>query len=389
MSGPLHLRQGMQLPLFGGVTLPRFFFWKSLGAVILAVGIYSTITRFWFGLGATTNLSDTNPWGIWVAFDVLCGVGLAAGGFTITAAVYLFGLKHLRSIARPAILTAYLGYLLVSTGLLFDLGKPYNIWHPMVMWNPHSVMFEVAWCVTLYSTVLTLEFSPMLFERLGWHRPAAMVKKLTIPLVMAGVLLSIMHQSSLGSVFLIMPTKLHPLWYTTMLPVFFFVSSIAVGLSMVIFESYLSQRFLGHRLKRDVLMSLARGSVVVLGVYLAMRIIDLLYRGAIPLFFEGGIEGPLCAAELIGGALIPMILFANHRVRQSSQGLFLAATFVVLGFVLGRLNVGLTGFEASSGAPYFPSWQEISITLMLIVLGFMAFGLAAKHLPVFGNHKAH
>ncbi len=387
MSGPIHLRQGMQLPLFRGITLPRFFFWKTFGAVALAVGIYATITRFWYGLGATTNLTDAMPWGIWVGFDVLCGVGLAAGGFTITASVYLFGLKHLRSIARPAVLTAYLGYLLVSTGLLFDLGRPWNIWHPMVMWNPHSVMFEVAWCVTLYSTVLTLEFSPMIFERLGWHRPAAMVKKLTIPLVLAGVCLSIMHQSSLGSVFLIMPTKLHALWYTPMLPVFFFVSSIAVGLAMVIFESYLSYRFLGHRLKKEVLMSLARAAVVVLGVYLAMRIIDLLYRGAVPLLFESGIEAPLMWAELIGGALIPMILFANYRVRQSRQGLFLAATFVVLGFILGRLNVALTGFEASSGVSYFPSWQELSITLMLIVLGFMAFGFAAKHLPVFGPHK--
>ncbi len=389
MSGPIHLRQGIQLPLAGGFTLPRFFFWKSLGAVILAVGIYATITRFWYGLGATTNLTDQTPWGIWVAFDVLCGVGLAAGGFTITAAVYLFGLKHLRPIARPAVLTAYLGYTLVSAGLIFDLGKPMNIWHPLVMWNPHSVMFEVAWCVMLYSTVLTLEFSPMLFEKLGWHKPAAVVKKLTIPLVLAGVLLSTMHQSSLGSVFLIMPTKLHPLWYSSMLPVFFFVSSIAVGLAMVIFESYLSYRFLGHRLKKDVLMSVARGGVVVLGVYLMLRIVDMLYRGVFPLLFEPGIEAPLFIAELVGGALIPMLLFANYRVRQSRKGLFFAATLVVLGFVLGRLNVALTGFEASSGESYFPSWQELSITLMLVVVGFMAFGLAAKHLPVFGSHKAH
>jgi Ni/Fe-hydrogenase subunit HybB-like protein len=240
VSGPLHIRQGIEIPLAGGFRLPRFFFWKTFGAIALGVGIYAAITRFAYGLGATTNLSDQMPWGLWVGFDVLCGVGLAAGGFTITAGVYLFGLKHLRPIARPAVLTAFLGYQLVSAGLLFDLGKPYNIWHPLVMWNPHSVMFEVAWCVMLYSTVLALEFSPMVFEKFGWHTPAKVVKKLSIPLVLAGVLLSTMHQSSLGSVFLIMPTKLHEIWYSTALPIFFFVSSIGVGLSMVIFESYLS-----------------------------------------------------------------------------------------------------------------------------------------------------
>ena len=370
-----------------GFALPRITFWRVVIAGIVAAGLYATWVRFTRGLGATTALSDEVPWGIWIGFDVLCGVGLAAGGFTITAAVHLFGLDHLKPIVRPAILTAFLGYLLVSAGLLFDLGKPWNIWHPLVMWNPHSVMFEVAWCVMLYTTVMALEFSPMVFERFGLRGPLEVVRKFTVPLVLAGVLLSTMHQSSLGSVFLIVPTKLHPLWFSSALPVFFFVSSIGAGLSMVIFESYLSNRFLGHRLKTQVLQSLARGSVVVLSVYLAMRIFDLVFRGAVGHLFAGGIEGPLCLAELILGLALPIVLFASSRVRTSRRGLFLAATLVVLGFVLSRLNVSITGFEASSGARYFPSFVEMAVTAMLVALGFVGFGLAAKHLPVFGEHR--
>jgi len=368
-------------------TWPRITFWRLFAAVSIAVGLYATWVRFYYGIGAASGLSDASPWGIWVGFDVLCGVGLAAGGFTITAAVHLFGMKHLKPIARPAILTAFLGYLLVSAGLLYDLGKPWNIWHPTVMWNPHSVMFEVAWCVILYSTVMALEFSPMVFERFGWSGPLKIVRKLTIPLVLAGVLLSTMHQSSLGTVFLIFPSKLHPLWYSTALPLFFFVSAIAAGLSMVIFESYLSYRFLGHRLKPDVLRSIARGSVVVLSVYLVMRVFDVLYRGAAGHVFQAGIESPLFLAELGLGVLLPIVLFANERVRNSRSGLFVAAALVVVGFVLGRLNVSITGFEASSGGGYFPSFLELSITVMLVVVGFITFGLAVKHLPVFGPRR--
>jgi Ni/Fe-hydrogenase subunit HybB-like protein len=368
------------------LRLPRITFWRLFAAASIAVGLYATYMRFVHGLGASTALSDAFPWGIWVGFDVLCGVGLAAGGFTITAAVHLFGMKHLKPIVRPAVLTAFLGYLLVSAGLLYDLGKPWNIWHPTVMWNPHSVMFEVAWCVMLYTTVMALEFSPIVFERFGLSGPLKIVKRLTIPLVLAGVLLSTMHQSSLGTVFLIFPSKLHPLWYSTALPVFFFVSAIAAGLSMVIFESYLSFRFLGHRLKPEVLMSLARGSVVVLSVYLVMRVFDVIYRGAAGYVFQPGMESGLFLLELGLGVLLPIFLFSNDRVVKSRRGLFIAASCVVIGFVLGRLNVSITGFEASSGTSYFPSFLELSVTVMLVVAGFIGFGLAVKHLPVFGKH---
>src|SRR6516165_2264638 len=203
------------------MTVPRirFTFWKAIFLLIMAAGIYCTFGRSFRGLGASTNLSDQFPWGLWIGFDVMCGVMMAAGGFTLTAAVYIFHLEEFRPIVRPSILTAFLGYLLVIVALLFDLGRGYNIWHPLVMWNPHSVMFEVGWCVTLYTTVLALEFAGVALERFQLNKLLRVQKILLVPLVIAGVMLSTLHQSSLGSLYLIVPNKLHPFWYTPILPV--------------------------------------------------------------------------------------------------------------------------------------------------------------------------
>src|SRR5262252_9897644 len=193
-------------------------FWKLVFLALMAAGFYATIVRFTEGLGKSTNLSDQFPWGIWIGFDVLCGVMLAAGGFTLTAAVHIFNIKRLHPIVRPTILTAFLGYLLVCVALMYDLGRPHRIWHPLIMRNPHSVMFEIAYCVMLYTTVLSLEFSPIVLERFNLQKPLKIVKKILIPLVICGVILSTLHQSSLGTLYLIMPEKLHPFWYSPLLP---------------------------------------------------------------------------------------------------------------------------------------------------------------------------
>src|SRR5574341_107099 len=242
-----------------------------LTAAIFAAGLYATVLRFSGGLGASTNLSDDFPWGLWVGFDVLCGVMLAAGGFTLTASVYIFNLERFRPIVRPTVLTAFLGYALVCVALLFDLGRSYRIWHPLVMWNPRSVMFEVAWCVMLYTTVLSLEFAPVVFERLRLERPRKILRAISIPLVLVGVMLSTLHQSSLGSLYLIVPNKLHPFWYSPLLPVFFFLSAIAIGLAMTIFESSLSAKYLRRHLELPLLQELGRIMLVVLLVYSVLR----------------------------------------------------------------------------------------------------------------------
>ena len=253
--------------------------WWVLLPILWALGGVTVVTRFTGGLGAMTNLSDTFPWGIWIGFDVLSGVALSAGGFLTAGAVYIFHLKKLYPILRPAILTAYLGYLLVVGGLFMDLGRPYNIWHPMIYWQHHSVMFEVGWCVTLYNTVLTIEFLPILFEKFRWHRALRIVHAITIPCVIAGCILSTLHQSSLGALFLIVPEKMWPITYSPLLPLYFLISAVAVGLAMTIVESTLSARAFNRSLEAPIITSLARVIPIVIITLLTIRVIDMTVRG--------------------------------------------------------------------------------------------------------------
>ena len=363
--------------------LPKFTFWRAVLLVILAAGFYSTLLRFTKGLGAATHLSDRFPWGLWIGFDVICGVGLAAGGFTLAAIVYVFHLRRFHPILRPSILTAFLGYALVAVALLYDLGKPYNIWHPLIMWNPHSVMFEVAWCVMLYLTVLALEFSPAVFERFRLQKPLELLKAITIPLVIAGVLLSTLHQSSLGSLFLIVPSKLHPYWYSPLLPLFFFISAVGAGMAMVIFESNLSARAFGQEIEMPLLAALGRAMAGVLGVYGILRLRDLWRRGALVHLREPSTETFLFVLEIVLGLLIPLSLLLLRRVREDREGLFAAAVLVITGFFLNRLNVSITGLEYSARAHYFPRWTEVAVTLSMVGIGFVCFALAARYLNVF------
>jgi len=370
------------------MRLPKFTFWKTVMVVILLAGAYASVLRFTRGLGAATNLSDRFPWGLWIGFDVMCGVMLAAGGFTLTATVYIFNLERFRPIIRPTVLTAFLGYVLVVVALLFDLGRPYRIWHPLVMWNPHSVMFEVAWCVTLYTTVLALEFAPIVFERLRMKKALRIQHAIVIPLVILGVLLSTLHQSSLGSLYLIVPEKLHPLWYSPLLPVFFFVSAICVGLAMMIFESYMSSKAFGKQLELPLLISLGRVLVVALAVYSVLRFEDLHQRGALQYLRHLGYETDLFLVEVVLGLALPIALLSNCRIRESTGGLYLASVLVLLGFITNRLNVAVTGMEGSAGLHYFPRWTEIAITASIVAAGFAIFTLAAKYLPIFPDAKA-
>ncbi len=364
----------------------RVGFWDVVFALIIGAGAVATWIRFSQGLGASTNLSDEFPWGIWIGFDVLCGVGLAAGGFTMAATVHLFNIRRFRPVVRPSILTAFMGYVLVIAALMFDLGQPWRVWHPLIMWNPHSVMFEVGWCVTLYTTVLALEFSPILFERLRWFWALRIVHTVMLPLVVLGVILSFLHQSSLGSLFLIVPNKLHPLWYTPLLPVLFLLSAIGVGCSMVIFESFLSRRGLGHRINMSVLTDLGRVALVVILVYGLLRFLDMKDRGAWAALDLAQIEGKMFLLEIFLGILAPFVVLVVPRWRNSERGLFLGAVLIILGFVLNRLNVSVTGMTRALGVDYFPSWMEIVVTMSVVAVGFFLFRLATRHLPIFDHH---
>lgn len=361
--------------------MPRTF-WQWVFAALMVAGLYATYIRVFYGLGGSTNLSDEFPWGIWVGFDILCGVGLAAGGFTLAAIVHIFNIEEFKPIVRPAILTAFLGYVLVVVALMFDLGQPHRVWHPLVMWNPRSVMFEVGWCVTLYTTVLFLEFLPMVLERLGLKRARRVLRGVMLPIIIMGVILSTLHQSSLGSLYLIAQPKLNTLWYTPMLPVLFYISAIAVGLAMTIFESWHSSKAFGRALEWPLIQKLSRVLAVVIAVYLTLRFLDLNHRGAWSALEDPGWESRLFVLEIMLMA-VPMLLLFRERTRERPYTMYAAVTMFLFGFVVNRLNIAVTGMERASGVSYIPKWTEVVITLAIVAVGFAVFKLAAKHLPVF------
>jgi Ni/Fe-hydrogenase subunit HybB-like protein len=372
------------------MKLPKLTFWRAVFVLILISGAYATYIRIFGGLGASTNLSDEFPWGIWIGFDILCGVMLAAGGFTLMATVHIFNVKEYKPITRPALLTAFLGYLLVIGALMFDLGQPWNVFRVMWTWQPRSVMFEVGWCVMLYTTVLFLEFLPIVFEKLRYEKPMRILRMISVPLFILGVVLSTLHQSSLGSLYLIVPGKLHPLWYTPMLPVLFWVSAITIGLAMTIFESTMSARhFPGHSLQPRIIQGLGRIMTVFLIVYGVIRIQNIISRDALQYALQPTYEATMFWAEVALGFAIPIALLMFRQIRESPVRLYIVSILVICGFLLNRLNVAVTGMEGSAGVRYIPKWSEVSITLSIVAVGILLFTLAVKYLPIFTHgHEA-
>lgn len=364
------------------------FFRKSFSSkgmrlllMLVGLGAVAALYRLAMGLGAATNLSDDTPWGLWVAVDVLSGVALAAGGFTITAAVYIFNMKKYKSVVRPAILTAFIGYSVVVVGLIIDIGKPFSFWHPLVMWNYRSVMFEVVWCITLYTAVLALEFAPSFLEAVKWENALRALKIFTYPLVIAGIILSFLHQSSLGAFFLLAPQKLNHLWYSPILPQMFYISAIAAGLTMVSFESILSSRALGRGYEMDVLQGLARGARITLILYLIVKIGDIIIRGSYTLL-GANTATFFWMLEILAGVILPIILYSIKAVRESIIGLRTAASLVLGGVLLNRFDVNFFT-QAGTGSFYFPAVWEFLVTIGLVALAVMLYRLAVMHLPVF------
>ena len=365
------------------LALPKITFWKVLFVFIMIAGVYSSYIRFFKGLGAATNLSDTFPWGLWVGFDCLCGIMLAAGGFTLMATVHVFNLEKFKSVARPALVTAFFGYLLEIAAVMFDLGRPYRIWHPLVMWNPRSPMFIVGWCVMLYTTIMALEFAPTVFERLRMEKPLKILRAIQAPLVILGVIVSVVHQSALGMFYVLVPNKLHPLWYTSLLPVLFFISSVAAGIAMTLFESTMSARHFNHSLEKPVVLALGRVLTIALIVYGIVRIQDLFRHGAWKYAISTSYEATMFWVEMALTLILPLGLLMLKRVREQPVALYGVSILTVSGFIVNRLNVAMTGMEWSIGARYTPKWMEVSVTLMMISIGIVLFAYAVKYLPIF------
>jgi Ni/Fe-hydrogenase subunit HybB-like protein len=383
---------------------PRFRLnFRPLVWVLLAlmgVAFVVAMIRFANGIGPVSNLSNAYPWGFWISFDLFTGVAIGSGAFVMAAIVYIFELKEFQPLVRPSVLTGFLGYIMVVVALLVDLGHPERIWYMMIHWNHTSVLLEIGICVMSYLTVLAIEFAPVIFEGLKWEKWAHLLHKYIMPFVILGVVLSTLHQSSLGSLLLIQPTKLFPLWWTPILPIEFFISAVAIGMAMVILESSLSSRYFKRGLELDLLAKLSRAIPIVLGIYLLVKFVEIFIAGDAHYLFTSGLMSILFWTEIIVGSIIPMILFSIKRIRQSANGILVSAIILLVGMIFNRFNVSwfavkhpdpITYLPTFMGnhVIYWPSLPEVSVSIGIFAAGILAFGLAAKYLPLFEDEHLH
>lgn len=373
--------------------------------IALAVnGLIFLAGRFFFGLGAVTNLDNQHPWGIWIAIDVAVGVALAAGGFTSAALGHIMHKENYHVIVRPALLTAMLGYTFVAMGVAVDLGRYYDIWHVMLPpnWNGNSALFEVGMCVMIYLTVLYIEFLPIVCERFigkvnlpGFlARFNKQVDRLLIFLdkgldktmfifIIAGVVLSCLHQSSLGTLMVIAGPKMHPLWQTPVLPLLFLLSAIAVGFPMVIFESLLASRSFRLRPEMDVLSGLGNVMPALLGIYLAFKIGDMVIRESFVYLNTFSTESVLFVLEILIGFVIPLRMFLSRKLSKTPYGLFIASSLVILGVIMNRVNNFLIAYNPPfAEKAYYPSIGEISVTVGLVAIEILLYRAFVKIFPI-------
>lgn len=411
----------------------KSFFAPTPGALIVwlfaLAGMVGIVVRFWAGLGAVTNLSDGYPWGLWVAVDIMAGVAIASGGFIVAGVVHLFGGEKFHALARPAVLTAFLGYLMFALGLIVDMGRPWNMFY-IITGNYESPLYEIGWCAALYTLVLCLELLPAVFEKYSMKRALGLWLKASpwlavvllsvftyamtysfiwflvvaailvaweflmaggktrrdvqIPflLIGAGVMLSFLHQASLGLLYLMAPHKLSALWHSPLLPILFLVSAIGAGVSMMTVEALGSEKLMGHRIPFRPLVAFARLVPVILALYLVLKIVDILWRDALPLLFAGGVAAIMWWVEMGLGVVLPLSLYLWPGFVEKRKGLFMASFCVVAGVVINRINVAMVGVDVERWGPYYPSWPELLITMGIIAMGLLAYDWLADELPI-------
>ena len=386
------------------ITVPERFRIGLLPLILIVLAGISFVVamiRYAYGIGPISNLSNAYPWGFWISFDLFTGVAIGSGAFVMAAIVYIFELKEFQPLVRPSVLTGFLGYIMVVIALLVDLGHPERIWYMLIHHNHTSVLLEIGICVMSYLTVLAIEFAPVIFEGLKWEKWAHLLHKFIMPFVILGVVLSTLHQSSLGSLLLIQPEKLFPLWWTPILPVEFFISAVAIGMGMVILESSLSSRYFKRGLELDLLEKLSRAIPVVLGIYLLVKFVEIFIAGDAHYLFTSGWMSVLFWAEVLIGAVIPLVLFSIKRIRSNANSILISAIILLVGMILNRFDVSwfavrhpdpityLPTFMANH-VHYWPSLPEVSVSIGIFSAGILAFGLIAKYFPLFDDgHQQH
>ena len=381
----------------------KFFTPGVFVLIIIAVnGLVFLMGRFFFGLGAVTNLNNQYPWGLWIGVDVAAGVALAAGGFTTAALGHIMHKDEYHSIVRPALLTAMLGYTFVAMGVFVDIGRWYFIWHPLIMWNGNSALFEVGICVMIYMTVLYIEFLPIVTERFigkvnlpgflsGLNKIVDKILRLLdrglsktmFVFIIAGVVLSTLHQSSLGTLMVIAGPKMHPLWQTPVLPLLFLLSAVAVGFPMVIFESLIASRSLKLKPEMHILTRLGSMIAPLLGIYLAFKIGDMFIRETFVYLTEFNTASVMFTIEMLFGVIIPLRMFLSPKVLKTPALLFTAAALVVFGVLINRINNFVVAYTPPySTESYFPSFGEISVTVGFVSLLVLLYRFIVINFPV-------
>ena len=354
--------------------------WVLWGLALAA--LVTTIIRFATGIATIANINQAYPWGWWVAFDMLTRIALGGVGFTIAAAGEIFNVRGLRHLVRPALLMGLLWYLTYAAVLMVELGRPWMVWLVFLSWAPTSAMYEVALCAVAYTTVLVLEFSPLVFAKLGWHAPVRRINSVYLLIVVTGVSLSSLHQSSLGTLLLLLPTKVHPLWHSELLPVFFLFSAILAGPALMLIEHPLATHFLRLQPRLDALRSLGRGLTVLVAGYLVLRLGDVLYRGAADTALSFGFEARWFWLEILVGLVLPLAILLVPDIDRSKWGLCAAGACVIAGIVLNRLNAAVITMKVHSWETYRPASTEVLISAGALAAMVLAYAWLVRWLPI-------
>ncbi len=391
---------------------------KDLLWALALAGLVAGGFRLWFGLGATTALTDHVPWGLWKIFNMVAGVAISTSGFTVGFLVYVLGLERFRPLMKPAILVAFLGYGCSCLALLFDIGLPWRFWHPFLMWNEHSFLFEVFWCVSLYFTVTTIELAPLVLERLRAEKAVRFLHRIAFWVVVVGISLSSLHHSSLGSLFLVTPQRLHALWYTPLLPLLFIVSAMGAGIMFVILVRILHAHWYDReavfgptRVERELILmrspgrkeveegaraagpempmltALASIGTGILAIWLILQVVALAMDGSWQALLAGSWESWLYGVELFVTAALPLLLVWLPATRGSPTAMGVAAFSASAGLMLNRMNVGIFGYFRDAGEIYFPTLAEWALSLGVVAAAALVFLYFTESMPIFRSTR--
>ena len=352
---------------------------------LVALMVATVVLRLLTGFQYVTNLTDETPWGMWIAFDVMCGVALAGGGYSTALLVSIFQYKEFHIVARGALLTSLLGYILVMAGLFLDIGQWFNFWRPFVSWGYTSVLFEVFWCISIYTTVLSIEFFEIITERILRKKLHRYIVKILPVLIVIGLIFPVMHRSSLGGLFLIMKERMFPLWWSEFLPLYFLLSSFFIGSAMVTIETTLAKTAYGHEIPHNIMLKLTRVGAGMMFVYLLLKLYDLFEKHEWNYVFQGTLQSNMYCVEMLFGILIPLMIIVSPLSKKRG-GLLTYAVLTVLGVILNRLNCVFTSMYESGS--YFPGIGEIIVSVGLISLGVLIYCFLVENFNILGNERA-